>query len=151
MSLVRSWWESPHIQFNLWSVYFMLLWWGLVPTSPRGKLHPVPTAVLSVTMIWHIQYLRYNIILFSIPQIPVNHHRICYFPAMGGVKMDEGWGMGGGGVAYFKRKGEWKMKRGWYTSLHYKMLWKDNVDQIVLSFIIFLLHPGYRKPGNSET
>ena len=27
------------------------------------------------------------------------------------------------------------------------MLWKDNLDQTVLSIMIFLSYPGYRKPG----
>ena len=89
VSLVRSWWESARIQFNLWSVYYMFLWWDVVPTSLWGKLHPVPTAV-----IWHILYLRHYIILFSVSLIPVYYHRICYFPVMGGVKRDEGCGAG---------------------------------------------------------
>ena len=48
---VRKWWESAHIQFSLWSVYHVFIWWNLVPTSPWGKLHPVPTAVRIVNMI----------------------------------------------------------------------------------------------------
>ena len=50
----------------------------------------------------------------------------------------------------FLKKEGMKKERGWYTFLsHYEtqMLLKDNMDQIVLSFMIFLLYPGYRKPG----
>ena len=28
-----------------------------------------------------------------------------------------------------------------------KILWKDNMDRTVLSFMTFLLYPGFRKPG----
>ena len=49
MSLVRSWWESAHIRFNLWSVHCMF--YDLVLTSPWGKLHQVPTAMLIAIMI----------------------------------------------------------------------------------------------------
>ena len=51
MPLVRSWWESAHLWLNLWSVYYVFIWWDLVPTSAWVKLHPVPTAMLIVTMI----------------------------------------------------------------------------------------------------
>ena len=33
------------------SLLYVFIWWDLVPTSPWGKLHPVPTAMLIVTMI----------------------------------------------------------------------------------------------------
>ena len=54
VSLIKIWWESAHIHFNLWfmvSLLYVLIWWNLVPTSQWGKLNPVPTAVLIVTMI----------------------------------------------------------------------------------------------------
>ena len=42
--IVRSWWESTHIQFNLWSVcYDCFIWLDLVSTSPWEKVHPTPT------------------------------------------------------------------------------------------------------------
>ena len=43
-----------HIWFNLLVVILLwiaFIWWDLVPTSPWGKFHPVPTAMLIVIMI----------------------------------------------------------------------------------------------------
>ena len=61
VSLVRSWWESAHIQFNLRSVYYDMFYdmirWDFVPTSPWGKFYPVPTVMLIVTMISIRTYL----------------------------------------------------------------------------------------------
>ena len=50
VSLVRGWWESAQIQFNLWSVYYMF-WWDLVLTSPWRTLHAVPRRMPIVTII----------------------------------------------------------------------------------------------------
>ena len=56
------------MQFNLWSVYYhVFIWCDLVPTSPWGKLHPVPTAMLTVSKI-SIQatfyiYLRHTVFI----------------------------------------------------------------------------------------
>ena len=56
------------MQFNLWSVYYhVFIWCDLVPTSPWGKLHPVPTAMLIVSKI-SIQatfyiYLRHTVFI----------------------------------------------------------------------------------------
>ena len=44
---------SAHIQFNLWSVYYVFIWWDLMPTSSWEKLHPVPTAMLIVSN-WYL-------------------------------------------------------------------------------------------------
>ena len=45
---------SAHIQFNLWSVYYVFIWWDLMSTSSWEKLHPVPTAMLIVSN-WYYQ------------------------------------------------------------------------------------------------
>ena len=50
VSLVRSRWESAHIQFNLCSVYYVFQWWDLVSTSSWERLHPVQTAMLIVNI-----------------------------------------------------------------------------------------------------
>ena len=34
-------------------LWYVFMWWGLVPTSPWGNLHPVPTAMLIVTISGH--------------------------------------------------------------------------------------------------
>ena len=51
VSLVRSSWESAHIEFNLWSVYYDMLFMMELTTSPWGMLYPVSTAMLIATMI----------------------------------------------------------------------------------------------------
>ena len=110
---------------------YVFPWGELVPTSPWGRLHPVPTAVLIVTMIptrthsvlktqflWVIGFLSFILItLFWVFLILVYHYRIWYFPVMGGVKR---MGVGVGGCMFLKngydiKKGGWKKKGDWYN------------------------------------
>ena len=99
----------------------------LVPTSPLGKLHPKPTAVLIVTMVsirthsvLTTQFLQVigfrGFILFSVSLIPLHLHRIWYFPVM--VSRRGGWGEGLGGCMFLKkggtsRRGDEKRNGGW--------------------------------------
>ena len=112
VSLAKSWWESVHIQFNLWSFYYMFFYDGTwCQLHPWEKLHPVPTAMLIVTIIsGHIQYLRHTVpignrfpwlCIVSVSLIPVSHHRICDFP----VIVVKRRGRGEGGLHVSKERG----------------------------------------------
>ena len=51
-NFLQSWEISAQLRlYFLVKHKYVFLWWDLVPTSPWGKLNPVPTAVLIVTMI----------------------------------------------------------------------------------------------------
>ena len=66
--------------------------------------------------------------LFSVSLIPVCHHRIWYFPVMGGVKR----GVGGGGLHVSKERGEIKNrgdeKRNGADTPFRTMLTMDTMD-----------------------
>ena len=97
---------------NLWSVYYMFFYDGTwCQLHPWEKLHPVPTAMLIVTIIsGHIQYLRHTVsignrfpwlCIVSVSLIPVSHHRICDFPVM----VVKRRGRGEGGLHVSKERG----------------------------------------------
>ena len=92
------------------SLLYVFIWWDLVPTLPRGKLHPVPTAMLIVTVIsiktnsvLKTQFLHaigfhgFILIVFNLPDSSVSsqnlffsHHgcqeeRGCMFLKKGGI------------------------------------------------------------------
>ena len=64
VSLVRSWWESAHIQFNLWLVYYMFLCDGTwCHFHHEGSC--IQCRQLYFFSLWylsgHIQYLRHTV------------------------------------------------------------------------------------------
>ena len=123
VSLVRSWWESAHIQFNLWPVYwYVFIWWDFVPTSPRGKLHPVPTAMLIVTMISiRTHSVRHTVSIGNrFPWLYINCFQSPWFRCIIIESDIFPWWMSKGrlGCMFLKKEGMKKMG-GWYTLLHY--------------------------------
>ena len=129
VSLVRSWWESAHIQFNLWSVYYdMFLYDGTL-----CQLHLEGRCMLYTNCHYgHIQYVRHTVSVGKLSGLYINCFqfpwfrciRIWYFPVMD-VKR---------GVACFQRKGGWKKKEeadtpfctiSTFEKLHYIVLNTD--------------------------
>ena len=103
------------------SLLYVFIWWDLVPTSPWGKLHPVPTAMLIVTMIsirTHsvlktpflqvIGFHGFMLIFFSLPDSGVSSKNLVF--SCDGCQEEQG--VGEGGLAFFWRKGGWKKKEG---------------------------------------
>ena len=67
VSLVRSWWESAHIQFNLWAVYYDMFlydgtWCDLRRILPKSDFQMFPDLLKKTTqkliwrhtMTWHL-------------------------------------------------------------------------------------------------
>ena len=130
VSLVKSGWERAHIEFNLWSVYYMF--YMLVPTLPWCKLDPVPTAVLIVTMISiraHLVLRRTVSIGNRFPWLYINCFQSPWFQCMiiepgifpWWVVLRGGgdWILGGVDKEGDIKKVDEKRKEGWYTLPHY--------------------------------
>ena len=100
------------------------MWWGLVPTSPWGNLHPVPTAMLIVTISGHtvstgsrFPWLYIN--CFQSPWFQCIMIKYGIFP----------WWVSRGGVHVFEKRRGMKKETiggggggggGWYTFPHYE-------------------------------
>ena len=128
--------------FNLWSVFYVFIWWDLVPTSPYGKLHSVSPAML-MCLSGHIQYLRHRVsignrfpwhyIVFSLPDSSVSSYNLVFSrdgcQEEGRLHVSEERGI--------SRRGNKKIKGG---LIHFSALWLDdnwqewNFCQLVDSF-----------------
>ena len=100
-------------------LWYVFMWWDLVPTSPWGNLHPVPTAMLIVTISGHtvstgnrFPWLYIN--CFQSPWFQCNMIKYGIFP----------WWVSRGGVHVFeKRRGMKKERIGGGELIHLSALW----------------------------
>ena len=116
-------------------LWYVFIWWDLLPTSPWGKLHPVPTAMLIVTL---ISIMTHSVLKTQFPCLNINCFQCAWFRS---IIIESGiflWWMsrgpclsgGRGGLHVFKERGisrreGWKKKGG--GLIHLPALWFEIV------------------------
>ena len=109
------------------SLLYVFIWSDLVPTSPWGKLHPVSTAVLIVTVLstrTHSVLKTHSSFHSCFPWLYVNCFQSPWFQCIVIESSIFPWwvsreGGGGGGMHVSKERGDEKRKVGWNTFPHY--------------------------------
>ena len=101
------------------SLLYVFIWWYLVPTSPWGKLHPVSTAMLIVTVLStraHSVLKTHSSFYSCFPWLYVNCFQSPWFQCIVIESNIFPWWVSregrGGGVHVSKKKGRWKKKGG---------------------------------------
>ena len=149
VSLVRSWWESAHIRFNLWSVYYVFIWWDIL----YHEVSCIQCQQLCWLSLWylsgHIQYLKHTVSIGNrFPWLYINFFRTPWFRC---IIIESGiipWWVSrgaGGSCMFLKKRGDEKGKGvGRYTFPHYAP------RQLSLWVVIPLLELQFNKISNRK-